>query len=70
MLVLCGFSDVVIGFTEDSFTVTEGEDFQYLTVGLTSGQLGREVEVVLDLRSGSAVGIFILIVSDLISLLC
>ena len=47
---------LVIGFTNESFTVTEGVDVQNITVGLISGQLERNVTVVLTLQSDSAIG--------------
>ena len=46
----------MIGFVNQSYTTTEGDEF-YFGVGLTtSTQLGREVVVVLGTQSDSAVG--------------
>ena len=51
-------SGAVIGFVPPAYSVLEGVDrFANLNVQLVSGQLGRDVIVNFDTRSGSAIGI-------------
>ena len=48
----------MIGFVSPTYSVVEGVDrFTNLTIQLVSGQLGRDVIVNFDTRSGSAIGI-------------
>jgi hypothetical protein len=55
------YTEAVIGFVPDSYTVTEGTDlFASLNVELISGQLGRDVIVTFDTQDGSAIGIIII----------
>ena len=49
------FSVAVIGFVPDTYNATEGVDqLVNLNVQLISGQLGREVIVIIDTQSGTA----------------
>jgi hypothetical protein len=55
------YTEAVIGFVPDNYTVTEGTDlFASLNVELISGQLGRDVIVSFDTQDGSAQGLIVL----------
>ena len=54
--IIINFVAAVIGFLNQSYTTTEGEEF-YFNIGLMSStHLGREVVVVLSTQSDSAEG--------------
>lgn len=46
----------MFGFVNESYHVTEGGSYNNVTVGVLSGELGREVVVVLDTLSATAEG--------------
>jgi hypothetical protein len=51
------YTEAVIGFVPDSYTVTEGTDLvASLNVELISGRLGQDVVVTFDTQDGSAIG--------------